>query len=184
MNTVASYLSYAQWFLCLTFACSLVGKLTDLRSFVTTIRAVFATPMPVARSLAVLVLAAEAVVVALSLAGDMVVGFLAGIALLVAFTAVLAVTLAAKRGIMCNCFGRGQDAISAYDIARNALMLAILVPAALFSPDMAPRDDPFSGGNVGVALAAAITLVVVLHVRDVATVVLSRPAARKGREQE
>ncbi len=114
-----------------TFAASLLSKLRDQEGFAAAIRGFALVKAEWIRPLAVALTGAEAVVLVLLVLGyapvtgwAAVAGLGAGGALLVGYTAALAVVRARGMRVACHCFGASPARVSWYDVARNLLLLA------------------------------------------------------------
>lgn len=102
------------------------GKAAAIRDFEETVADLFGVAGRWARIAAFAVVAAEALVALLLLAGGdpARAGMAAALALFVLFTAAILVALIQRRQIACNCFGGRGHPISAHDLVRNGALIA------------------------------------------------------------
>jgi hypothetical protein len=116
----------AAWLLAGVFVWAAVAK---LRAPARTTASFEALELPMARSLALGVPIVELAVAALLIVAPPV-GGAAAIALLAAFTALLARQVRAGSKVACGCFGSaGAEPVSAADLARNATLLLAAITA-------------------------------------------------------
>jgi hypothetical protein len=116
----------AAWLLAAVFIWAAVAK---LRAPGRTAASFEALALPMARPLALGVPIAELVVAALLVAAPPA-GGAAAIALLAAFTALLARQVRAGSSVACGCFGSaGAEPVSAADLVRNAALLVAAIAA-------------------------------------------------------
>lgn len=110
----------------LLLAAAVVGKARQIAVFEMAVAELLQIGPSAGRVTVYAVLAAEAVTALLLLAGGSWAywGSIAAIVLFCLFTAVLATALAQGRAIACNCFGGSEHVISAYDLVRNAILIA------------------------------------------------------------
>lgn len=159
--------------LVIAFAVAAVLKLVDRSGFR---RAVvdFGAPARLAAPLAWIVPALELAVAVLLVPGATARWAAAGaLALLIVFTAAIAVALARGRRPECHCFGsRGSDGVGRGTLARNAGLIALGAVAVAVAPG-AERSLPaaFDGVSAEAAMAAGL---VVLGALLVATAWLCR----------
>jgi hypothetical protein len=118
-------LAFCRVALGLTFFLALVGKLRHIRSFHQTLVSFRLLPAKLTTLAATLVLGSEAGVVICMLLGSILLlaGFLLAAMLLLAFSGVLAVGIARKQRLSCQCFGATSEQVSPVDLWRNAGLL-------------------------------------------------------------
>ncbi|MFC4589316.1 MauE/DoxX family redox-associated membrane protein [Sphaerisporangium corydalis] len=142
----------------LVFLASAVAKLRDLPGFRRSLPALAPVGAGLVRPLAMLVVALEAATPILLVTPPATsYGFALACALLIAFSAAIAVALRRGRQAPCRCFGASSTPIGPRHLVRNATLLGIaglgwLAPERLFPP---------AGGAVAVAagLFGAILIV-------------------------
>ncbi len=140
----------------------------------------FGTPETIAGALAILLPIAELGVAVLLLpASTALVGALGALALLMLFSAAIAISLARGKTPECHCFGQLHSAPASWKtLARNAVLagVAVVAIAGTFA-DPAPSATAWVGdldGSGLVALAVGVTAIVLLSVGAVAFLSLMR----------
>ncbi len=110
----------------LVFALSSKGKVLHFSRFEQTVIRFDILPRGLSRLAALVFLCGEFAVIALILAGGEALrfGFSLGALLLLTFSAALASVLARNIKTSCNCFGSAEEAVSPYDLVRNAGFIA------------------------------------------------------------
>jgi hypothetical protein len=137
---------------------SVAGKATTLAGFRDTISELSGLPAAWARTAAIAVVAAEgSIAAALLMNGDPArYGMMAALILFAGFTLVIAMALLQRRAVACNCFGGQSHPISAYDLARNAVMIAA-AGANLAYASLDPTTTPEAyAALAGVAIIAVL----------------------------
>lgn len=161
-------LLFCRILIALVFALSLVGKIRNVGAFQESIADFELLPAQASRAAAWIFLVGEALVVVLLLIGGVALaaGFGLAILLLAVFSTALLLILRRKRQVVCNCFGRADQQITAYDVVRNGLLIAGCL-AGLFALQSA-------GGGVSAAelivvgLMAAAGSALVTNLADIA----------------
>ncbi|HEU4421785.1 MAG TPA: MauE/DoxX family redox-associated membrane protein [Pilimelia sp.] len=149
------------------FAVAALAKLVDRADFRRALRE-FGAPARLVGPLAVVVPLMELGVAAgLVLPGAAWWAAVAAVVMLLAFTAVIAVSLARGRAPDCNCFGRlSASTVGRKSILRNALFAAAAVAMVGAGPARVGRSAVAWVGNLSAAqqvgLAAAVTIAVLL----------------------
>jgi hypothetical protein len=127
MTPTASYLAeLCRLYILLVLVAAATGKAVALREFAATITDLFRLSPRWAGAGAVALVGAEALVALLLLAGGEWTrgGMAAALLLFIAFTAAIFFALVQRRAIICNCFGARGHPISAWDLVRNAALIA------------------------------------------------------------
>jgi hypothetical protein len=131
----------------LVFALSASGKALDISSFQESISNFRLLPPGWSKAVAWTLLLAESTVVALMMIGGsmLTIGFSMAAGLLVAFSAALVVALRRNVVTTCNCFGRTEQRVTPYDVARNVLLILCSLTGiwALVEP-----PQSFSGADI------------------------------------
>lgn len=118
--------AFCRFTILIVFLLSSVGKARDLPGFASTIAAFKVLPQGWSIAVSRIFLGGEfAVVVLLALENSL--GFALADLLLVSFTLALMIVVLKNPGaaISCNCFGHNREAVSYYEIARNAGLIAV-----------------------------------------------------------
>lgn len=136
---------FAQTVAVATFAASAVAKARDLDGFHATLVAFRVAGDRAARRLAPLVLAAEVLVVLLTVLFAPA-GLALAALLLVVYTGLLASVRAHGTTVGCHCFGRTPLPVSWWDVARNLVLLAGIGVGVV--------ADPGIGAGVALVLLA------------------------------
>lgn len=154
--TADAVLLFARVVVVATFGASALAKARDLDGFHGTLVAFRVAGDARARRLAPLVLAAEVVAVALSLAPPPVAyaGLGLAAALLVAYTVLLASTRAHGTTVGCHCFGRRPQPLSWWDVGRNAVLLAAVTAGLASGGTGTPADLAPAAAAVALVLLA------------------------------
>lgn len=97
-------------------------------------------------------------------------GLLGAALLFAVLTAVIAVALAQDRTVVCRCFGAESHRLSAYDLIRNLLLIAVALFAAA-TPSLMPIDV-FS--HLALAAIALTLFQLSIHLQDIAAVLRIR----------
>jgi hypothetical protein len=127
MNPTGAYLAeIARLYLLLVLAAAAIGKLLTFAEFRESAAELFGLAPRLAAAGALLVVAAEATAALLLAAGGTAArsGAAAALLLLLAFTAAILQALFHGRAVRCNCFGGFGRPVSAWDVARNFLLVA------------------------------------------------------------
>jgi Methylamine utilisation protein MauE len=113
------------------FAISFVGKVRDFSGFLRTIGAWFAVPKSLISSVGLTIMLCElATAILLGVQQDSMVGWVLGLLLLTIFTGAMGLVLAQQKQVRCHCFGAGATMVSAVDLARNAVLIALGIVGA------------------------------------------------------
>ncbi|GAA3220844.1 MauE/DoxX family redox-associated membrane protein [Nonomuraea helvata] len=166
--------------LALVFALAFVAKVRDLPAFTKATAELSGLPARAARPAAVAVVAAEGSAATLMAVGGAALrwGLLLAAALLLLFSARLALALRRGRRVSCNCFGRSTQPISTLDLVRNAGLTACAC-AALLLEALTPRQGVLPADVLAlVAAMAALFATVWLSLPDVSLIL--RPAWQPG----
>lgn len=164
----------------LVFAVAVYGKLTGFAAFRSAVVELSGVPDRAGRWLAALVLAGEAAVIVLMVAGGdlLYVAFALAAALLTVFTVAAIGALIRGRRVACSCLGERARPLSFPDLVRN---IGLLGCAAVALGGMSTGQGAATGpGSLLSGLVAATVTAVLLHLDDLATVL--RAAAGPTRE--
>jgi hypothetical protein len=127
VNPTGFYLAeVCRLYVLLLLAAAAIGKAREREAFSAAVGALLYLGRGSSRAVANAVIAAE-IAIALLLAGGeswAYWGSVAAIMMFGLFTMVLARAIAQGRAIACNCFGSSGHVISAYDLGRNAVLIA------------------------------------------------------------
>lgn len=117
-------LAFCRWAIGLTFVVSAAGKAMSVGDFREALTELGVAHGRLRRAIAPATIWAEGLVAVLVAAGGPFTdaGFALALALLAAFSVVLAAALRSKTDVTCNCFGPGERRISRYDLVRNAVL--------------------------------------------------------------
>lgn len=121
-----------------TFMLSFASKVRNIVAFKRAIARFGIIPQFLSRTVAYLVLAGEAVVVLLAVAGGpaLLLSFALASVLLLVFSVVLVRSLLSHADVVCNCFGEGESRVTYANVWRNAaLVLCSLTGWALLARD-------------------------------------------------
>lgn len=148
---LAEIIRYATAFL---LACAALGKLRTLPAFSHNLAESFGVPRQAAAILAPAVIALEALLAALILAGGDIgrLGMSAALVLFVALTALVGYRYVVEGSVKCSCFGESERPVSGYDLLRNGLVIASIGACLAFSGGAA-------FGKKECVLAAALALI-------------------------
>lgn len=138
MNGTASYAAeICRLYVLLLLVAASAGKAVRRESFEGSVAALVRLDPRAARAAAAGVIASEAGIALLLLAGGRpaAAGMAAALLLFTLFSIAIAVALAKGRRISCNCFGGGGGPITGHDLVRNGMLIA----AALFYLVQAPK---------------------------------------------
>ena len=153
----------------LVFALSATGKVLDFPAFQASVSNFQILPSGLNKAAAWIFLGAEFTIALLMAIGGsaLLSGFVLAASLLVIFSAALVVALRRNTKTTCNCFGRTEQHISPYDVARNTLVVLCSVAGvwALASPHQALYGLEI----VLLGLMAACFVVLITNLADVAT---------------
>jgi hypothetical protein len=151
------------------------AKSLDVRSFAEDLGRSFAWLQDAsARVFAFAILVAEwLIAILIALGSDMArIGLLAALALLSAFTVVVAWSVVFDRGLVCSCFGASSShRMNGYDLARNMVLVAAAAYAWLQPPardvvqTIAGQPAPVS---IALTAAAAIVFLLITSLQDIA----------------
>ncbi|HMG46079.1 MAG TPA: MauE/DoxX family redox-associated membrane protein [Allosphingosinicella sp.] len=160
MTPAAAYLAeLCRLYVAVALLAAAIGKAGDLASFRLTIAALLPVPMRRTGPAALAIVATEGLVALPLLAGGpwSRPAMAAAMTLLIAFTVVLFVALVQRKAISCNCFGGGGHMISAFDLLRNAALIA----AAGFNLGYGPAGNvlDLAAGLLLLGIAAVLFLV-------------------------
>jgi hypothetical protein len=138
-----------------TLIAAVVGKIGAFSEFQETLRQLFPRLSRGTRGTALGVIALEAILALLLAVGGTAAraGAAAALLLFAAFSAVILSALIRRRVIRCNCFGGATHVISAYDIARNAVLIAACGFYLRESPSQQGLPAAASLGLLGAAVA-------------------------------
>ncbi len=152
-----------------TLIAAVAGKSFGMGLFQAAVAELLGVGRTIARGLACAVIAAEAAVAALLLAGGhwARLGAAAACLLFLAFTAIIAAALARRQAVHCNCFGGHGRRLSPLDLVRNATLIAA-AGYALLAPAAAATAAPALALLLGLAL---ILFLISAHLADIAALV-------------
>jgi hypothetical protein len=166
-----------------TFTVSVAGKVrarTAWRSFASWLSGLPLRPLRLRWAPAALTVAEAAVVLLVALPATAPAGLAAGSALCLALTVGLAVAVRRGSRQPCHCFGSSPDPLSAQDVARNALLLALAVAGlACAAAGGAHSAGPAEVGLTAVGGVAAA--VVIIFFGDIAALLTPSAWPRGGR---
>lgn len=169
----------------IVFGMAFLGKARDRQALEQTVQAFSLLPLRWNRAAAWSLMIGEAMVVVLMLLvllGGLfqnfaflgalrMVGFGAGSALLVIYTGAILSALARHAPITCNCLGASQRRISSWDLVRNAGFVLCGVGGALLAADNRAYAQLHLQEWMLMALLAAIVVVVLINLSDLAELV-------------
>lgn len=137
------------------------GKALSWRAFRRGLGELLPTWGPLAQFGAVAVMAAEALLAALLMAGQELAygAAAAALSLFLAFSAVVAKGLIDRREVRCSCFGASGQVISRWDLLRNALLVAACAAYLALAPQaVSPPRNPDPPLVAFAGLATLVTL--------------------------
>lgn len=149
------------------FIFSFASKILSLRNFAVTIGDFKVFPRRWSKGAALLFLGGDiTTAVLLTVGGDLLlIGFLLAMVLLTIFSVALVIGLWRKIDVNCNCFGRNEQRISRYDVARNVfLILCSLIGLWMLKYD---QRSMFSGEIIMLALISLVVLTFAINLDDV-----------------
>lgn len=154
MSAAAYLAEIVRYFTAFLLACAAIGKLRTLAGFAHNLVESFGLPRQVARAVAPMVVALEALLAAAILAGGAAgrLGMAAALVLFVALTALVGYRYVVEGSVKCSCFGESERPVSGYDLLRNVLVIAAIGACLAFSGDAA-------FGRKESVLAAALALI-------------------------
>ena len=164
----AVYLSEAcRLYILVVLLASAAGKARAIGSFAETLETLVRIPARWSRHAAAAIAASELLVALALIAGGTAAhrGMAAALAMFLAFTAVLLVALVQRQTVSCNCFGAGDHPISAWDVARNLLLISACAAWLLIRP---PAVSLGPGAWTLLAGAAVIAFLISTNLRRVA----------------
>jgi len=164
----AVYLSEAcRLYILVVLLASAAGKARAIGSFAETLETLVRIPARWSRHAAAAIAASELLVALALIAGGTAAhrGMAAALAMFLAFTAVLLVALVQRQTVSCNCFGAGDHPISAWDVARNLLLISACAAWLLMRP---PAVSLGPGAWTLLAGAAVIAFLISTNLRRVA----------------
>ncbi|WP_166887455.1 MauE/DoxX family redox-associated membrane protein [Massilia sp. CCM 8734] len=108
--------------------CAAIGKLRTLSAFTHNLVESFGVKRQAAALLAPAVIAAEALLAGLILAGGGIgrIGMAAALVLFVVLTALVGYRYVVEGSVKCSCFGESERPVSGYDLLRNGLVIAAI----------------------------------------------------------
>lgn len=114
-------LSFCRMTIGVTFAYSFLAKVQDVNRFARIIANFKLLPGRLNKPATILLLVGELTIILLIMVGGqwLSIGFSLAIVLLLVFTTTLARTLTKNMQTPCNCFGAGEQSVTAYDLWRN-----------------------------------------------------------------
>ncbi len=161
----------------LTFLASAIGKTRDLAVFESSIEQFRILPSPLVRPTLWLVLGSEYAVVGLTLLGEPS-GLILALALLLAFSVVITLSLWRRLDVSCSCFGPSPQKVAWADVVRNTLLILIVVTGLVAQ---GPAGALSFGEHAILLFPSAVLAAVVGSVRDIADFFsLSLPVDRGG----
>ncbi|WP_167087555.1 MauE/DoxX family redox-associated membrane protein [Massilia frigida] len=124
-----------RFFTAFLLACAALGKLRTLAAFADNLVDSFGLPRPAATMLAPAVVAAEALLAALILAGGGTgrAGMAGALVLFVLVTALVGYRYVVEGSVKCSCFGESERPVSGFDLLRNGLIIASIGVCLAFS---------------------------------------------------
>lgn len=154
MSAAAYLAEIIRFFTAFLLACAAIGKLRTLAGFTHNLVESFGLKRQAAALLAPAVVALEALLAGLILAGGGIgrIGMAAALALFVALTAAVGYRYVVEGSVKCSCFGESERPVSGYDLLRNGLVIAAIGACLAFSGGAA-------FGKKEMVLAAALALV-------------------------
>ncbi|HEX8611874.1 MAG TPA: MauE/DoxX family redox-associated membrane protein [Telluria sp.] len=154
MSAAAYLTEIIRFFTAFLLACAAIGKLRTLAAFAHNLVESFGVQRRAAAVLAPAVVALEAVLAGLILAGGAIgrAGMAAALVLFVALTALVGYRYVVEGSVKCSCFGESERPVSSYDLLRNGLVIAAIGTCLAFSGGAA-------FGKKESVLAAALALV-------------------------
>lgn len=154
MSAPAYLAEIIRYFTAFLLACAALGKLRTLAAFSHNLAESFGVPRRAAAVVAPAVVALEALLAALILAGGAVgrLGMGAALVLFVALTALVGYRYVVEGSVKCSCFGESERPVSGYDLLRNGLVIASIGVCLAFSGGAA-------FGRKDSVLAAALALI-------------------------
>lgn len=176
IDSTAYIAELCRLYVLVTLAAALAGKVADMADFETAIAGLTGLTRGVARVAARAVTVAEASIAGLLMAGERWTRVGLGVAALMflAFTVVILAALVRRKAVRCNCFGGGGHKISAYDVARNGLIIA----AALFPLHLSALALPSAPAVTTLLLGMALILFLVsTSLGNIVAVAIPRPRA-------
>ncbi|HVG60565.1 MAG TPA: MauE/DoxX family redox-associated membrane protein [Hyalangium sp.] len=174
----AAYLSEAcRLYIFVVLLASAAGKARAISSFAETLETLVHLRARWSRHAAAAISASEFLVALAIIAGGTAAhrGMAAALAMFLAFSAVLLVALVQRQTVSCNCFGAGDHPISAWDLARNLLLIAACVAWLLMGP---PTASLGPGAWLLLAGAAVLAFLISTNLRRIAS--LLRLTRRSG----
>ncbi|MDQ1919719.1 MauE/DoxX family redox-associated membrane protein [Massilia pseudoviolaceinigra] len=153
--SAAPYLAeIIRFFTAFLLACAALGKLRTLAAFAHNLSDSFGLPRQAATILAPAVVAAEALLATLILAGGGIgrAGMAGALVLFVLVTALVGYRYVVEGSVKCSCFGESERPVSGYDLLRNGLIIASIGAGLALSGDAA-------FGKKESVLAAALALI-------------------------
>jgi hypothetical protein len=164
----------------LTLAVAAWGKAKDAGAFRQTVVDFDLFPARGARTVAIVLIAAEFLAVAALAAGGglLVAGFGLALLLLAVYSLALSVALARNARIDCNCFGQKTRPISPFDLVRNLLLLGLGLAGIVLLALDSSSHLPAGGIAVAAAMSVGVTVILV-HLADIARILLD-PLAPEG----
>lgn len=160
-------LMFCRMTIAVLFLVSFGRKLLAFRDFAITVGDFKLFPRRWSKTVAWLLLNGEiATAILVSLGGDLLLlGFLLAMVLLVVFSIALMTALWRNINMSCNCFGRTEQRISPYDVARNTFLALCSVLAWWVS--RYPIESLSSGEIVLLALMSIVFLLCVTNLGDI-----------------
>lgn len=158
-----------------TLAIAVLGKSLATGPFVASTADLLGVTRRSARFVAIPVIWAEAVIATLLLLGGdpARAGMAAALLLFLAFTTTLALALARRQTVRCNCFGGRGHNVSIHDLVRNATLIAA---AAGYLSNRQSTVRPEAAELALLLAGALILLLVFAHLREIQALAKSADA--------
>lgn len=154
MSAAAYLAEIIRFFIAFLLVCAAIGKLRTLAAFAHNLVESFGVKRQAAAMLAPAVIALEALLAGLILAGGGIgrIGIAAALVLFVVLTALVGYRYVVEGSVKCSCFGESERPVSGYDLLRNGLVIASIGACLAFSGGAA-------FGRKESVLAAALALI-------------------------